>query len=90
MIRVEHEHYFAMPVEAGFAFITDMTNWPRYRPGFIRIEFGSRWSAAGDEAGRAGPPNDKRFASKEPRNRRHAIPPPQAGAQFRGSTWVDA
>jgi hypothetical protein len=49
-IRVEREHYFAMPVEAGFAFITDMTNWPRYWPGFVRIEAGSRWSAPGDEA----------------------------------------
>ena len=50
MIRIEHEHYFAMPVEAGFAFITDMANWPRYWPGFVRIESGSRWSAPGDEA----------------------------------------
>jgi hypothetical protein len=51
MIRIEREHYFAMPVEAGFAFIADMANWPRYWPGFVRIESGSRWSAPGDEAG---------------------------------------
>ena len=50
MIRIEREHYFAVPVEAGFAFITDMANWPRYWPGFVRIESGSRWSAPGDEA----------------------------------------
>ena len=49
-IRVERAHYFGMPVETGFAFITDMANWPRYWPGFIRIESGSRWSAPGDEA----------------------------------------
>ena len=50
MIRIDHEHYFATPLEAGCAFITDMTNWPRYWPGFIRIESGSQWSAPGDEA----------------------------------------
>ena len=50
MIRIEHEHYFATPVETGFAFITDIANWPRYWPGFVRIESGSRWSAPGDEA----------------------------------------
>lgn len=49
-IRIEHEHHFSMPVEAGFAFITDMANWPRYWPGFVRIESGSRWSAPGDRA----------------------------------------
>ena len=49
-IRVEREHRFEVPVEAGFAFITDMANWPRYWPGFVRIESGSRWSAPGDEA----------------------------------------
>ena len=49
-IRIEREHHFEMPVEAGFAFITDMANWPRYWPGFVRIESGSRWSAPGDEA----------------------------------------
>ena len=49
-IRIEREHHFAMPVESGFAFITDMANWPRYWPGFVRIEPGSRWSAPGDEA----------------------------------------
>jgi hypothetical protein len=50
VIRIEREHRFAVPVEAGFAFITDMANWPLYWPGFVRLEPGSRWSAAGDEA----------------------------------------
>ena len=50
MIRIEHEHRFAVPVEAGFAFITDMANWPLYWPGFVRLDPASRWSAAGDEA----------------------------------------
>jgi Polyketide cyclase / dehydrase and lipid transport len=51
VIRIEREHRFAVPVEAGFAFITDMANWPRYWPGFVRIEPGSQWSAPGDKAG---------------------------------------
>jgi hypothetical protein len=50
VIRIEREHRFAVPVEAGFAFITDMANWPLYWPGFVRLEPGSRWSGAGDEA----------------------------------------
>lgn len=50
MIRIEREHRFATPVEAGFAFITDIGNWPAYWPNFVRIEPGSRWSVPGDEA----------------------------------------
>ena len=50
MIRIEREHRFAIPVEAGFAFITDIANWHAYWPGFVRIEPGSRWRAPGDEA----------------------------------------
>lgn len=50
MIRIEREHRFAIPLEAGFAFITDLANWPRYWPGFVRIEPGSHWSVPGDEA----------------------------------------
>ena len=50
VIRIEHEHRFAVPVEAGFAFITDVANWPLYWPNFVRLEPGSRWSTAGDEA----------------------------------------
>src|SRR5687768_15029537 len=48
-IRIEREHHFAIPVEAGFEFMTDMAKWPRFWPGFVRIESGSRWSAPGDE-----------------------------------------
>ena len=50
MIRIEREHHFAIPVEAGFAFITDIANWPAYWPNFVRLEPGSRWSVPGDEA----------------------------------------
>ena len=50
MIRIEREHRFAIPVEAGFAFITDIANWHAYWPGFVRVEPGSRWRAPGDEA----------------------------------------
>ena len=49
-MRVEHEYEFGVPVDAGFAFITDMANWPRYWPGLIRVEPESRWSEPGDEA----------------------------------------
>jgi hypothetical protein len=50
MLRVEHEHRFECSVERGFAYISDIANWPHYWPGFIRIGAGSRWSAPGDEA----------------------------------------
>jgi hypothetical protein len=50
VIRVEREHQFATTIEAGFAFITDMANWPRYWPGFVELEPGSRWSDPGDSA----------------------------------------
>ena len=50
MIRIEHQERFAVPVETGFAFITDLANWPAYWPGFVRSEPGSRWAAPGDEA----------------------------------------
>ena len=49
-MRVECEHGFGVTVEQGFAFITDMANWPRFWPGFVRVEPSSRWSAPGDEA----------------------------------------
>ena len=51
MIRVEHEHGFSVSPEAGFAFITDTSNWPRYWPGFVSVRPGSRWQAPGDETG---------------------------------------
>jgi hypothetical protein len=50
MVRVEREHRFDCSVEAGFAYITNIANWPHYWPAFVRIAPGSKWSAPGDEA----------------------------------------
>lgn len=50
MTRVEAAHRFDVPVERGFAFITDTANWSRFWPGFVRLEEGSRWGAVGDTA----------------------------------------
>ena len=47
-MRLEVERRFAVPVRAGFDYITDQRNWPAYWPGFVRIEPGSRWSEPGD------------------------------------------
>lgn len=49
-MRVEFEHGFGVTVEQGFAFITDMANWPRFWPGLVNVESSSRWSVPGDEA----------------------------------------
>ena len=46
--RVEAVHRFDVPVERGFAFITDTANWSSYWPGFVRLEAGSRWKEPGD------------------------------------------
>jgi len=48
--RVEAVHRFDVPVERGFAFITDAANWSSYWPGFVRLEEGSRWKEPGDTA----------------------------------------
>jgi hypothetical protein len=48
--RVVAVHRFDVPVERGFAFITDTANWSRYWPGFVRLEAGSRWREPGDTA----------------------------------------
>jgi hypothetical protein len=50
MTRIEAAHRYEVPVERGFAFITDTANWPRFWPGYVRLEEGSRWRAAGDTA----------------------------------------
>jgi len=50
MLRIEREHRFDCSVEAGFAYITDIDNWPHYWPGFVRMEPGSKWSTPGDDA----------------------------------------
>jgi hypothetical protein len=49
-VRVESAHRFGVPVERGFAFITDIENWPRFWPGYVRLEPGSQWRAPGDAA----------------------------------------
>jgi hypothetical protein len=51
MKRVEAAHRFGVSAERGFAFITDTANWPRFWPGYVRLEEGSRWGAARDTAG---------------------------------------
>ena len=48
MTRVEAAHHYGVPVERGFAFITDTANWSKFWPGYVRLEEGSRWEAVGD------------------------------------------
>jgi uncharacterized protein YndB with AHSA1/START domain len=48
--RVEATHRYDVPVERGFAFITDTANWSKYWPGYVRLEEGSRWGTSGDTA----------------------------------------
>jgi polyketide cyclase/dehydrase/lipid transport protein len=48
--RVEASHRYEFPVERGFSFVTDTANWPTFWPGYVRLEEGSRWGAAGDTA----------------------------------------
>jgi uncharacterized protein YndB with AHSA1/START domain len=49
-MHIEAAHHYPVPVERGFAFITDPRNWPRFWPGYVRLEEGSTWGAAGDTA----------------------------------------
>jgi uncharacterized protein YndB with AHSA1/START domain len=49
-MRVEATHRYAVPVERAFAFVTDVANWPRFWPGYVRLEPGSSWGARGDTA----------------------------------------
>ena len=48
--HVESAHRFDVPVEQGFAFITNTANWPKFWPGYVRLEPGSSWGARGDTA----------------------------------------
>jgi Polyketide cyclase / dehydrase and lipid transport len=48
--RIESAHRFDVPVEEGFAFITNTSNWPKFWPEFVRLEPGSTWGARGDTA----------------------------------------
>jgi hypothetical protein len=50
MARVEAAHRYDVPLERGFAFITNTANWSKFWPGFVRIVEGSRWGARGDTA----------------------------------------
>ena len=46
-VRIECEHRFDVPLEEGFAYITEPANWLNYWPGIVRIAPGSRWGAPG-------------------------------------------
>ena len=48
MSRVEASHHYDVPVERGFAFVTDIANWPRFWPGYVRLEDDARWGSVGD------------------------------------------
>ncbi len=50
MTRIASSHPFVVPVEQGFAFITNTENWPSFWPGYVRLEPGSTWGATGDTA----------------------------------------
>ena len=50
MTRVEATHRYDVPVERGFAFITDTANWSTFWPGYVRLVEGSSWRATGDTA----------------------------------------
>ncbi len=50
MKRVEAARRYHVPVERGFAFVTDTANWPKFWPGYVRLEENSRWAASGDTA----------------------------------------
>lgn len=50
MIRIDTVHNFPVSVSVGFAYITDMNNWARYWPDFVRIQdpATARWRSSGD------------------------------------------
>jgi uncharacterized protein YndB with AHSA1/START domain len=50
MKRIEATHRYEVPIERGFAFITNTANWSKFWPGYVRLEDGSSWGAAGDRA----------------------------------------
>jgi hypothetical protein len=50
MERVEAAHRYDIPVEVGFAFITNTANWSTFWPGYVRLAEGSDWVASGDTA----------------------------------------
>jgi uncharacterized protein YndB with AHSA1/START domain len=50
MERVEAARRYDVPVDHGFAFITDPGNWSTFWPGYVRLEEGSLWREPGDTA----------------------------------------
>ena len=50
MKRVEAAFRYDVPVDRGFAFITDTANWSRFWPDYVRLADGSSWGAPGDTA----------------------------------------
>jgi hypothetical protein len=50
MERVEAAHRYDVPVDRGFAFVTNTANWSKFWPGYVRLAKGSRWGASGDTA----------------------------------------
>jgi Polyketide cyclase / dehydrase and lipid transport len=50
MERIEAAHRYDVPVERGFAFITNTANWSKFWPGYVRLERDSKWGASGDTA----------------------------------------
>jgi hypothetical protein len=48
--RISAARRYDVPVECGFAFITNPENWSKFWPGYVRLERGSRWEAIGDRA----------------------------------------
>jgi len=50
MKRISAARRYDVPVERGFAFITNTENWQKFWPGYVRLEPGSRWNVSGDEA----------------------------------------
>lgn len=50
MKRISAVRRYDAPVERVFAFVTNTENWSKFWPGYVRLEPGSRWRAAGDEA----------------------------------------
>jgi Polyketide cyclase / dehydrase and lipid transport len=50
MKRVEAARRYDIPVDLGFAFITNPANWSTFWPGYVRLVEGSRWAASGDTA----------------------------------------
>mgnify|MGYP003293949523 CR=1 FL=1 len=41
-MRIERDHLFDVPLEAGFEYVTDPANWPSYWPGIVGVEPGGQ------------------------------------------------